>query len=99
MTEDKIATDQGTVWGFELGDGSFVQLPKLPMIRAGLTAPPFAVSMPDGTTRHIVEKSLITEYGETIRVGATDLTDAVQLTAKPLTLEEEADLPATDTSI
>lgn len=45
-------------WGFiEEDTGAFTPVPKLPLLRAGHTAPPFDVTMPDGTTRRILARS------------------------------------------
>ena len=32
-------------------------LPKLPLIRAGYTTPPFSVTRPDGKVLHVVERT------------------------------------------
>lgn len=42
-------------WGYQVGS-TWVELPKLPLIRAGLSVPPFVVERPDGSLRHVVER-------------------------------------------
>ena len=42
-------------WGMMVGD-RFVKLPKLPMLKGGYNNPPFDVTMPDGSIRHIIER-------------------------------------------
>lgn len=42
-------------WGYMLGD-TFIELPKRPMELAGLGPPPFAVQLPTGKVRHVIEK-------------------------------------------
>jgi hypothetical protein len=42
-------------WGMMVGN-RFVQLPKLPMLKGGYNNPPFDVTMPDGSIRHIIER-------------------------------------------
>lgn len=44
------------VWGYWLGDGTWITLPKLPLTRAGYTKPPFTVTRPDGKVLHVVER-------------------------------------------
>ena len=48
-----------TIWGYWLGEPSnspFVQLPKLPLQRAGYAQPPFQVTRPgDGKVLDVVE--------------------------------------------
>ena len=41
-------------WGF-MEDGAFVALPKMPMTMAQLGPPPFAVTLPSGEVRNIIE--------------------------------------------
>ncbi len=45
----------GVRWGFLLDGGTFVSVPKLPLLLAGLSAP-CDVKMPDGSVRHIIEE-------------------------------------------
>lgn len=42
-------------WGFMVGD-CFIDLPKLPMVRAGHTKPPFDVKLPSGSMRRIISR-------------------------------------------
>lgn len=44
-------------WGYVI-DGVFRELPKVPMLRAGLGPPPFDVTLPSGEVRHIVERPI-----------------------------------------
>ena len=45
-------------WGYWLDQpgGTWIMLPKLPLIRAGYTNPPFTVTRPDGKVLHVVER-------------------------------------------
>lgn len=47
---------EGPEWGFMLG-ANFVRLPKVPFLvgEAVKPLPPFDVTMPDGSVRHIIE--------------------------------------------
>lgn len=46
-------------WGF-IENGEFIALPRLPFSRAGMEGPPpFDVTLPDGTVRHIVCEDII----------------------------------------
>lgn len=49
-----------TVWGYWLDKegGTWVTLPKLPLIRAGFTQAPFTVTRPDGKVLRVVERTL-----------------------------------------
>ena len=46
-----------TIWGYWLDreGGTFIELPKLPLTRAGYTNPPFQVTRPDGKVLQVVE--------------------------------------------
>ena len=46
-----------TIWGYWLDHegGTFIELPKLPLTRAGFTNPPFQVTRPDGKVLQVVE--------------------------------------------
>jgi len=46
-----------TIWGYWLDHegGTFIELPKLPLTRAGFTKPPFHVIRPDGKVLLVVE--------------------------------------------
>lgn len=61
--EDKKESDHrkdNTLWGYYLrisGKNVFVVVPKLPLIRAKFTVPPFFVTKPDGRVVEIVEIS------------------------------------------
>ena len=46
-----------TIWGYWLDreGGTFIELPKLPLTRAGFTKPPFSVTRPDGKVLLVVE--------------------------------------------
>lgn len=46
-----------TIWGYWLDreGGTFIELPKLPLVRAGYTKPPFQVTRPDGKVLQVVE--------------------------------------------
>ena len=48
----------GTIWGYWLDQpgGTWIKLPKLPLIRAGFNNPPFVVTRPDGKVLHVVER-------------------------------------------
>lgn len=46
--------DDGLPWGF-LEDGAWRELPKQPMLLAGLGPPPFVVVLPSGP-RHVVHQ-------------------------------------------
>jgi hypothetical protein len=46
--------DDGRVWGFMSGD-RFVQLPKTPLLLAGLGPPPFDVTLPS-EVRHVIHQ-------------------------------------------
>lgn len=52
-----------TVWGYWLDHegGIFITLPKLPLIRASYTQPPFTVTRPDGKILRVVERTLDNE--------------------------------------
>lgn len=45
-------------WGYWLDQpgGTWIMLPKLPLIRAGFNNPPFTVTRPDGKVLHVVER-------------------------------------------
>ena len=45
------------IWGYWLDreGGTFIELPKLPLTRAGFTKPPFTVTRPDGKVLLVVE--------------------------------------------
>jgi hypothetical protein len=47
-----------TIWGYWLDreGGTFIELPKLPLVRAGYTKPPFQVTRPDGKVLQVVER-------------------------------------------
>jgi hypothetical protein len=47
-----------TIWGYWLDreGGTFIELPKLPLTRAGFTKPPFTVTRPDGKVLLVVER-------------------------------------------
>jgi hypothetical protein len=47
-----------TEWGYWLDQpcGTWIMLPKLPLIRAGYTNPPFSVTRPDGKVLNVVER-------------------------------------------
>jgi hypothetical protein len=47
-----------TIWGYWLDHegGTFIELPKLPLTRAGFTQPPFTVTRPDGKVLLVVER-------------------------------------------
>jgi hypothetical protein len=49
---DRRQHDQ-TVWGFMEAD-VFVALPKGPMLAEGLGPPPFDVTLPNGSVRHVI---------------------------------------------
>jgi hypothetical protein len=57
-SEDNIAIDPSTDWGYWLDreGGTWISLPKLPLVRGGYTQPPFAVKRPDGKILHVVER-------------------------------------------
>jgi len=46
------------IWGYWLDHegGTFIELPKLPLVRAGYTKPPFQVTRPDGKVLQVVER-------------------------------------------
>jgi hypothetical protein len=47
--------DDGRPWGFmSKALGAWIELPKVPLLEAGLGPPPFTVRMPDGHVRHVV---------------------------------------------
>jgi hypothetical protein len=48
-------TDDGLPWG-HIEDGVWRQLPKRPMLLAGLGPPPFVVLLPIGVERYVVHK-------------------------------------------
>lgn len=48
--------DDGLPWGYVPENGEWYQLPKTPMLLAGLGPPPFTVELPSGEKRHIVHK-------------------------------------------
>lgn len=50
-----------TIWGYWLDHegGTFIELPKLPLIRAGYTKAPFTVTRPDGKVLRVVERENI----------------------------------------
>jgi hypothetical protein len=45
-------------WGYWLDQpgGTWIMLPKLPLIRAGFNNPPFSVTRPDGKVLNVVER-------------------------------------------
>lgn len=45
--------DDGTIWGF-IEQDVFVALPKQPMLNDGLGPPPFDVTLPNGSVRHVI---------------------------------------------
>ena len=47
--------DDGLPWGW-IDDGMWRPLPKVPMILAGMGPPPFTVTLPNGTDRHVVHQ-------------------------------------------
>jgi len=49
------------IWGYWLDreGGTFIELPKLPLTRAGYTKPPFTVTRPDGKVLLVVERENI----------------------------------------
>lgn len=48
-----------TMWGYWLDHegGTWIELPKLPLERAGYKQPPFSVTRPDGKVLHVVERN------------------------------------------
>lgn len=56
---DDRMRDDGLIWGWMDGD-LFVPLPKLPLLRNGLGPPPFDVTLPVGTVRHVVHDPMLT---------------------------------------
>jgi hypothetical protein len=61
--EENHPQDDGRRWGYmtpEVSSGArrwpsvWVELPKLPLLRAGLGPPPFTVTLPSGSQREIV---------------------------------------------
>jgi hypothetical protein len=46
------------IWGYWLDQpgGTFIELPKLPLTRAGFLQPPFTVTRPDGKVLQVVER-------------------------------------------
>jgi len=54
MAERKFPTDDKKPWGFITEAGEWVELPKTPMLLAGLGPPPFHVKLPSGDMRHVV---------------------------------------------
>jgi hypothetical protein len=48
-------TDDGKRWGW-VDEGIWRELPKLPMMLAGLGPPPFDVTLPNGTVRNVVHE-------------------------------------------
>lgn len=48
--------DDGLPWGFITEIGEWVNLPKTPMLLAGLGPPDFWVKLPSGEMRHVVHK-------------------------------------------
>lgn len=54
-------------WGFieeQDGNGVFVEIPKLPLIRAGYRQPPFDVTLANGVVRRIIRQDETKEEGE-----------------------------------
>ncbi len=58
--EDAPQLDPTTEWGYwlDVEGGTWIKLPKLPLIRGGYTQPPFEVRRPDGKLLHIVERKV-----------------------------------------
>ena len=52
---EDLKNDDGREWGF-ISHETFVVLPKMPMLLAGLGPPPFDVKLPDGQMRHVVHR-------------------------------------------
>jgi hypothetical protein len=48
-------TDTAKAWGYHDATGSFVELPKVPMLEAGMGPPPFTVRLPSGESRLVIE--------------------------------------------
>lgn len=59
--EHRDLKDDGTKWGFMVGT-RFFELPKAPMLRAGMGPPPFNCMMPDGSVRRIILEIPAEEY-------------------------------------
>jgi hypothetical protein len=55
-TSTKDDTDDGKPWGFVNEAGRWIQVPKRPLILAGLGPPPFWVKMAWDEMRHIVHE-------------------------------------------
>jgi hypothetical protein len=56
MAEQEFPNDDGRAWGFIDESGKWIQLPKKPLVLAGLGPPPFTVEMPWDETREIVHQ-------------------------------------------
>jgi hypothetical protein len=48
--------EDGLPWGYFTEAGTWVRLPKTPMLLAGLGPPPFKVKLPSGEFREIVHQ-------------------------------------------
>lgn len=48
--------DDGRPWGFITADGAWRELPKTPLLLAGLGPPPFRVTLPSGNVREVVHQ-------------------------------------------
>lgn len=49
----KYPQDDNRPWGYIREDGSWIELPKTPLLLAGLGPPPFDVTTPSGEVRHV----------------------------------------------
>jgi hypothetical protein len=52
---EDLERDDGLEWGF-LMRGTFIPLPKIPMLLAGLGPPPFDVVLPNKQIRHVIHR-------------------------------------------
>lgn len=67
MVNENHEQDDGRPWGFMSDGWCWNEIPKLPILRAGIGPPPFEIELPGGQIRHIVHNPM-----ETQNVGCTD---------------------------